>query len=127
MTLTGSGLDHFNTLRVPYGTVVIVTDVPTYELDGTEHRTARADRFTLEASDGSYNRTLVVTDDDVGEDDWVDLRFENLPTRATYTLKAKLEGEQDVVLFENVPYAELARQSDDLEESIGYPSEFGEL
>jgi hypothetical protein len=127
VALTGVNRDHFNTLRVPPGTLVLITDLPTYELEPIEDKSARIDSFTLEATDGSYKRTVIVKDDHASFDNWVDLVFEDLPTRRHFTLKATLHGEDEVVIFENVAYAELAKQTDALRQQEREPSEFGEF
>lgn len=127
VALTGAKRDHFNTLRVPPGTLILITDLPTYELEPLEDKSARTDSFTLEATDGSYKRTLIAKDDHVSTSDYVDLVFEDLPTRARYTLKATVHGEDEVVVFEDIAYAALTKQSTDLRTQDSYPSELGEL
>ena len=115
VALTGVGRDHFNTLRIPAGSLVLITDLPTYELEPVGNKTARIDSFTLEATDGSYKRTLIAKDDNLGRERWVDLVFEDLPTRKRYILKATLHGENETVVFQDMPYADLSRISTDLE------------
>ncbi len=70
------------------------------------------DRFVLESTDGSYRSTKTVSDDQIPGDDWVDLRYSGLRRNMSYTLRVVLPGvpKADVV-FEGVPYEELAQLS----------------
>ena len=122
VALTGADRTHVNTLRIPPGRLVLITDIPVMELNSTERREGRRDRFTLTSTDGSYTQTGDIMESDT-DDRWVNVIFEGLPTQARYTLKASLHGEAEVIVFENVPYSELAQASRELSRNLRGPND----
>jgi hypothetical protein len=107
--------------------LVIITDIPTYELEPIGEKDARADSFILESTDGSYAKTIILNQQYMTSEGWADLMFEDLPIDLNYSLKSTLHGENEVFLFENVPYVELSNQSETLSALEKEPSEFGEF
>ena len=66
------------------------------------------DRFTLKATDGSYEKTLTVKDDYLQGDAFLDLVFDNLKVNCRYTLEIDPGREgKPYTLFEDVPFMEL--------------------
>lgn len=124
---TGRDLGHTNVLRIPPGSLVVVTDIPVYELaDAPDGKSARNDQFLLESSDGAFSATVQMKDLEFNdEEEWVSLSFEGLPTTKSYTLKAMLHGEEEATVFENLSYAELTQPSEVLEKDAKQPSEHG--
>jgi len=94
------------------GDLIILTDVVAEDSEEPEYL------YKLRATDGSYAQSLSTRTNHVGEDNWVDLVFEDMPTEASYTLTVQyLEGEEKV-LFENIPYPELSDESARLDANV---------
>jgi hypothetical protein len=65
--------------------------------------------FVLSSTDGSYRSEKTVKDDLVPGDDYIDLFFSGLKETKSYTLEVVPPDEEAAqVVFENVPYSELA-------------------
>ena len=69
---------------------------------------SKDDKFTLSATDGSYEKTLTVKDDRFDGDEFVDLIYEDLKVGRSYTLKVDPGAEGEPYnLFENEPYDDI--------------------
>lgn len=78
------------------------------DIDPADARSAD-DKFTLKSTDDAWSQTKTVKDDVEAGDQAVDLHFTGLPKNLSYSLEVDLgqEGGPELV-FENVPYTELA-------------------
>jgi hypothetical protein len=89
----------------------------------------KEDRFILEATDGSYRQERTVADDLIPYDQYLDLHYSGLDDRKSYNLLYQpADGGEAELLFENVPYHELAGVSpsvapDNVEEVTPSPDE----
>jgi hypothetical protein len=112
---TGEGLQHFNTLRAPLGTVIVLTDIFRYELEENRGKPPRRDAFTLKSGDGAYERTVSpVAQDET--DGMVDLVFEDVPVSAVLTLVARVHGESDETVFADIPFCALGAMTQGLDD-----------
>jgi hypothetical protein len=105
---TAPGRAHGNTLRIPAGTVIVVTDVRADDSTDEEHT------VTLTADDGSFQRSRSTKNGEASRGGFVDLVFDDVPTRRTYTLRVSSEKGGDHVIFARVPFEELSALTDDL-------------
>lgn len=64
------------------------------------------DQFILTSTDGSYSTSKTLKDDLILGDDYLDLRYVDLDTSKSYTLKHKL-ADRIFVYFENIHYTAL--------------------
>ena len=78
------------------------------EIDPADAREAD-DKFVLKGAHG-FEKTLTIKDDQVPGDKFVDLHFEGIPRGESLTLEIHDSNGQHV-MFENVPYGELAHVS----------------
>jgi hypothetical protein len=94
---------------IPYGTgtVTIRTDIGLNELEGE-------DLYRLAADDGTFEATLSSQDDRLPDDDWLDLRFEGVPTAARFTLTARDPDGNVETIFSGVSFASLHTLSSDV-------------
>jgi hypothetical protein len=77
------------------------------------------ERFVLKSADGAFLAEKSASTDHLPDDASADLLFDNLDKGKSYTLEVHRDNEQPLVLFENVPYAELAGLTSD---ESGQPS-----
>jgi type VI secretion system secreted protein VgrG len=78
------------------------------------------DRFVLESTDGSYHSEKMVKDDNLPGDAFTDLRFTGLSRERSYTLKAFTSADAEpTIIFESVPYDQLAGLSSRRSEQQG--------
>ncbi len=69
---------------------------------------SKDDKFKLTSTDGKYEKTLTVKDDQVPGDKYLDLVFRNLKMSQNYTLEIDPGKEgKPYKIFENVPFKDL--------------------
>jgi hypothetical protein len=101
------------------GTLLVVTDIPAALADAT------SPEFRLVSSDGSVDVTVSPRDGTV-ENGSVVFNFRELPRGAFYTLTVVEVSGTTTILFEDVPYPELAGVSSSLDPHIIDPFELVE-
>jgi hypothetical protein len=65
------------------------------------------EKFILESADGSFSQTRTADDDLIPEDDYIDLRFTEVPTGASFSLKIETQSTPAYFVFRDVPFAKL--------------------
>lgn len=65
------------------------------------------EKFILSSTDGSFSQTRTADDDLILGDDFIDLRFPDLPTGLDYSLRVESKDAAPYHVFKDVPFAKL--------------------
>lgn len=65
------------------------------------------EKFILESADGSFTQTRTADDDLIPGDDYIDLRFTEVPTGCAFSLKIETQSTPAYFVFKDVPFAKL--------------------
>lgn len=65
------------------------------------------EKFILASADGAFTQIRTAADDLILGDNFIDLRFTDLPTDLAYTLKIEIKDRPAYTVFKDVPFAKL--------------------